>query len=79
MTIKEVAEKFNITADTLRFYEKEGLIRNVPRVNGIRNYGERELGNIEFVICMRGAGIPFSGERQRLSNSDVDKWLNNLR
>ncbi len=57
MTIKEVSEKYNISQDTLRYYEKEGIILPVTRKNGIRNYGEKELGNIEFIICMRNAGL----------------------
>ena len=57
MNISEVAKKFNISADTLRFYEKEGLIASVPRTCGIRNYGEKELENIEFILCMRNAGL----------------------
>ena len=58
MTIKEVSEKYNISQDTLRYYEKEGLINPVPRVSGIRNYGKAEIDNIEFIICMRNAGLP---------------------
>ncbi|MDE6189162.1 MAG: MerR family transcriptional regulator [Clostridia bacterium] len=57
MTIKEVSEKYNISQDTLRYYEKVGIIRPVTRKNGIRNYGEQEIANIEFVVCMRGAGL----------------------
>jgi DNA-binding transcriptional MerR regulator len=58
MTIKEVSEKYSISQDTLRYYEKVGLIRPVTRKNGIRQYGEMERKNIEFVLCMRGAGLP---------------------
>ncbi len=57
MTIKEVSEKFNISQDTLRYYEKEGIILPVSRKNGIRNYGEKEISNIEFILCMRNAGL----------------------
>ncbi len=57
MTIGEVAKKFNISEDTLRFYEKEGLINPVPRKGGKRCYGQSELDNIEFIMCMRGAGL----------------------
>lgn len=57
MTIKEVSEKYGISQDTLRYYEKVGIIRPVTRKNGIRQYGEQELSNIEFVICMRSAGV----------------------
>lgn len=59
MNIAEVSEKFDITADTLRYYERIGLIPQVPRNrSGIRNYDEESLGWVEFVKCMRGAGIP---------------------
>lgn len=57
MTIKEVSKKYGISQDTLRYYEKVGIIRPVTRKNGIRQYGEQELANIEFVICMRSAGV----------------------
>lgn len=59
MTIKEVSEKYNISADTLRYYERVGMIPPVPRTaSGIRNYGPEECGWIELAICMRGAGLP---------------------
>lgn len=67
MTIKEVSEKFNISQDTLRYYEKIGLISKVPRKSGIRNYGEEELKNIEFVICMRNAGLSIEALAEYLS------------
>lgn len=57
MTIKEVSEKYNISPDTLRYYEKVGIIKSVTRKNGIRQYGDKEIDNIEFVVCMRNAGI----------------------
>lgn len=58
MTIKEVSEKFGVSQDALRYYEKIGVIHSVPRKNGIRQYGESEIANVEFVICMRNAGLP---------------------
>lgn len=59
MTIKQVSEKYKISADTLRYYEKMGLIPNVPRSSGgIRDYDEASCGWIEFIICMRNAGLP---------------------
>ena len=43
MTIKEVSEKFDITADTLRYYERVGLIPPVARnANGNRDYQEKD-------------------------------------
>ena len=59
MTIKEVSEKYQITQDTLRYYERIGMIPAVPRTSGgIRNYKEADLGWIELALCMRNAGLP---------------------
>ncbi|WP_073587828.1 MerR family transcriptional regulator [Anaerocolumna xylanovorans] len=58
MTITEVAEKYNITADTLRYYERIGLIPPVPRNNsGMRDYDEESCGWVELMRCMRKAGV----------------------
>ena len=58
MTIAQVADKYGITPDTLRYYERVGLIPSVTRsAGGIRNYGEEECNWVEFIVCMRGAGI----------------------
>lgn len=59
MKIAEVSEKYGISTDTLRYYERVGLIPPVPRNgSGIRDYGENEAKRIEFVKCMRNAGLP---------------------
>lgn len=58
MTISEVSKKCNISADTLRYYEKAGLISYINRTDGgIRNYTEQDCAQIEFIKCMRGAGL----------------------
>lgn len=59
MTITEISKKFNLTQDTLRYYERIGLIPSVGRSKGgIRNYTEEDCRWIEFIKCMRGAGLP---------------------
>ncbi len=59
MTIKEVAEKYAISTDTLRYYERIGMLPPVGRTaGGIRTYTEEDMGWIELVLCMRGAGLP---------------------
>ena len=59
MTIKEVSEKYDISQDTLRYYERVGMIPKVNRTaGGIRDYQESDLGWVELAICMRGAGLP---------------------
>ena len=58
MTIAEVSRKMDISADTLRYYERIGLIPPVKRSkSGIRDYSEKDLGWISFAKCMRSAGI----------------------
>lgn len=59
MTIKEVAEKYNITQDTLRYYERVKMIPEVHRTKGgIRDYQEDDLKWVELALCMRSAGLP---------------------
>ena len=58
MNIAEVSKKFDISADTLRYYERIGLIPSVNRTaGGIRNYTQEDCNWVEFIKCMRGAGL----------------------
>jgi MerR family transcriptional regulator, aldehyde-responsive regulator len=59
MKIAEVSEQYGISSDTLRYYERIGLIRPVNRnASGIRDYIEIDLRRVEFIKCMRSAGLP---------------------
>lgn len=59
MTITEVSKKFELSQDTLRYYERIGLIPTVNRnKSGIRDYTEEDCRWVEFIKCMRGAGLP---------------------
>lgn len=58
MTIAEVSKRFGLSPDTLRYYERIGLIPRVSRnESGIRNYTEEDCKWIEFIKCMRSAGV----------------------
>lgn len=58
MTIAEVSEKYGISADTIRYYERIGLIPKINRnKNGIRNFTEDDCRWVEFIKCMREAGV----------------------
>ncbi|WP_102337907.1 MerR family transcriptional regulator [Collinsella provencensis] len=58
MRIAEVVEQYDISADTLRYYERIGLLRPVKRnASGVRDYGEEDCARISFVKCMRGANV----------------------
>jgi len=59
MTIAEVSKKFDLSQDTLRYYERIGLIPSVNRnKSGIRDYTEEDCKWVEFIKCMRNAGLP---------------------
>ena len=68
MTIAEVSKKYNITPDTIRYYEKIGLIPHVPRnKSGIRDFDENSCNWIEFIKCMRSAGLSIDVLTQYIS------------
>lgn len=59
MTISEVSRKFDVSQDTLRYYERIGLLPSVKRTeSGIRDYTEEDCNWVEFIKCMRNAGLP---------------------
>ncbi|MCR4656686.1 MAG: MerR family transcriptional regulator [Lachnospiraceae bacterium] len=59
MTIKEVCAKYNLKPDTLRYYERVGVIPEVTRTaGGIRDYQEEDIRWVEKAVCMRNAGVP---------------------
>jgi DNA-binding transcriptional MerR regulator len=59
MRISEVSEQCDISADTLRYYERIGLLPPVDRTDsGIRDYSDLDVRRVEFIKCMRSAGLP---------------------
>ena len=59
LTITEVSKKYDIKPDTLRYYERIGLIPKVPRQsNGNRYYNEGLQGWIEMIVCLRHSDVP---------------------
>ena len=59
MTIAEVSKKYDISQDTLRYYERIGMIPHVNRTtSGLRDYTEIYCGWVELAKCMRSAGLP---------------------
>ena len=58
MTIREVSERFGVTPDTLRYYEKTGMIPPVTRsAGGMRDYTEADLQWVQLAKCMRASGL----------------------
>ncbi len=59
MKIAEVSGRYGISPDTLRYYERIGLIPPVNRNgSGVRDYNDLDVRRVEFIKCMRGAGLP---------------------
>ena len=70
MTISDVSKKYGISQDTLRYYEKIGVIPPVNRnESGLRDYTEEDCGWVELAACMKSAGLPLDAltEYVRLS------------
>ncbi len=59
MTIAEVSKRYDLSQDTLRYYERIGLLPGVMRnKSGLRDYSEDDCRWVEFIKCMRSAGLP---------------------
>jgi MerR family transcriptional regulator, aldehyde-responsive regulator len=59
MKIAEVSEHTGLSVDTLRYYERVGLLPPVNRSgSGIRDFSELDVRRVEFIKCMRTAGLP---------------------
>ncbi|MDV6373857.1 MerR family transcriptional regulator [Deinococcus arenicola] len=64
LPIRKAAELLGVSAHTLRYYEREGLL-DVPRTEGgERLYGERELAALRFLFHLRGVGVNMAGLRE---------------
>ena len=61
LTIQQIAKVTGLTVHTLRYYEKMGLLEGVARdEHGYRRYSEADIAWVEFLICLRGMGMPIS-------------------
>ncbi len=64
MDIQEAAESSGLSADTLRFYEREGVLPRTPRrPNGYREYTEEHLATLRLASGLRGIGLPLADIR----------------
>jgi DNA-binding transcriptional MerR regulator len=65
LTVQEASDKTGLSAHTIRYYERIGLLPSIERAsNGHRRYSEDDIGWIEFLKCLRSTGMPIS-EMQR--------------
>lgn len=72
MQIKELAAATGVDAETIRFYEKEGLLPQPARLaNGYRNYAPAHLERLSFVLHCRALDIPLADVRSLLGALDA--------
>ncbi len=57
MTIGEVSKRYHLSTDTLRYYEKIGLLDPITRQQGKRNFQEEDCVRLDFIRCMKNAGF----------------------
>ena len=75
MTISEVSNKYNLSAETLRYYERVCVIPPVNRnENGIRDYTEVNCNWVNFIKCMRDVGLSIESLIEYLICVDGEGW-----
>ncbi|SEM63413.1 MerR family transcriptional regulator [Paenibacillus sp. OV219] len=58
-SINEVAQKFGLSAHTLRYYDKEGLLPFVERTkSGNRIFTEADMNWVALICCLKDTGMP---------------------
>ena len=58
MNIKSASELLGISADTIRYYERVGLVPPITRTStGIRDFQVQDIEALEFIKCFRLAGV----------------------
>lgn len=71
LKVSEVASRSGVTADTIRFYEKEGLLPSPPRsASGYRQYGDGAVERVEFIRSGQALGLKLSDIRELLEIKD---------
>ena len=80
-TIGEIAKKFNLTISQIRFYDKEGLLPEIKRVNGIRKFTDSDIETIFLIECLKKADLQLKDIKQFIEwtkegDSSIEKRLN---
>ncbi len=58
-SIREICARTGLSAHTLRYYEKEGLLPRIERSKGgIRQYSEEDLEALGLICCLKNTGMP---------------------
>src|SRR5699024_12623832 len=79
-TIGQIADKFDLSISTIRYYDKEGLLPNIKRKNGIRQFDDQDLEVFLVIECLKKSGMQIKEIKQFLlwvdeGNSTLNKRL----
>lgn len=80
-TIGEIAKRFNISISTIRYYDKEGLLPNIKRENGIRKFSEQDVETIFIIECLKKTNVELKDIKRFITmvkqgDSTIDDRLN---
>ena len=80
-SIGEVAERYNLPISQLRYYDKEGIIPNIKRINGIRKFSEQDIETLFLIECLKQTGLTLKEIKQfvewtKMGDSTIDLRLN---
>ncbi|EIW87581.1 zinc-responsive transcriptional regulator [Alishewanella agri BL06] len=71
MKIGALAQQFDVTVDTIRFYEKQGLLATAPRSGaGYRQYGKADVQRLSFILRAKAIGFSLQQIRELLAIED---------
>jgi len=75
-TISEAATRMGVSVHTLRFYDKEGLLPDIERVNGRRIFKDEDFNWLRVLNCLKSTGMPLKEIKKYLELcSEGDKTL----
>lgn len=78
MKISEIAQSYQVPLSTLRYYEKMGLFENVKRINGIREYDDKDIERLSLILSLKHTGLEIKEILQYLKINNIDKRIDLL-
>lgn len=74
-TIGQVSKMFNISSDTLRYYDKIGVLKpDIDRENNYRYYSISHLENLSLILGIKYLGVPLSEIRDTLESENLEQY-----
>lgn len=70
-SIKDVAEMMNVSTATLRYYDDEGLLPNIKRVNGRRVFEDEDFKWLKLLSCMKEINMPIKKIREYVELAQI--------